>query len=261
MITKSYTIQLDGTVTLDRFASAIDAWRTALVDISKEVGQQHVLGIYIEDLVAGSALVTSSVTFDAEESAIQFTSRFTKVGSRARGENVVDFPRSLEKASSLLRSVAAIDPAGLTLASEVADILIIPLDDPLTRLIDIGAPNVTSPSVETYGAIRGKLQSVSSRSGLKVVLYDELFDKAVRCSLTKEQHETVRELWDKHVIVEGLVRRDRITGRPLSISNIWNIRDDERDSKSLAWLNAYGVLADVEPDIPSEENIRKIRNG
>lgn len=261
MITKSYTIQLDGTVTLDRFTSAIDAWRTALVDISKEVGQQHVLGIYIEDLVAGSALVTSSVTFDAEESAMQFTSRFTEVGSRARGENVVDFPRSLEKASSLLRSVAAIDPAGLTLASEVADILIIPMDDPSTGSIAIGETGASSPSVETYGAIRGRLQSVSSRSGLKLVLYDDFFDKGVRCSLTKEQHETVRELWDKHVIVEGLVRRDRITGRPLSISNIWNIQEDERNPNSLAWLNAYGVLAGVEAEIPSEENIRKVRNG
>lgn len=261
MITKSYTLQLDGTVTLDRFASAIDAWRTALVDISKEVGQEHILGIYIEDLTSGSALVISSIMFDAEVPAQQFTSDFTKVGTRARGEKVVDFPKSLQKAANLLRSVAAADPSGITIASDTADVLIFPTIDRKTESLVSRELIPSSPSVETYGAMRGRLQSVSSRSGLKAVLYDDLFDKAVRCSLTKEQHETVRELWDKHVVVEGLIRRDRITGRPLSMSNIWNIREDERDPTSLAWLKAFGVLAGVEPDVPVEESIRKVRNG
>ncbi len=55
MITKSFTLQLDGMVTLDRFAAAIDAWRSALTDISNEVGREHVPGIYIEELTSGSA--------------------------------------------------------------------------------------------------------------------------------------------------------------------------------------------------------------
>jgi len=42
-------------VTLDRFAAAIDAWRSALTDISNEVGREHALGIYIEELTSGSA--------------------------------------------------------------------------------------------------------------------------------------------------------------------------------------------------------------
>jgi hypothetical protein len=123
------------------------------------------------------------------------------------------------------------------------------------------ARRVSTPSVEAYGALRGKLQSLSSRTGLKVVLYDDTFDKGVRCSLTEEQHETAREHWDKHVVIEGLIRRDRITGRPLSVSQIWNIGRDERDSASQAWLKAFGVLADVEPDVPVEESIRRVRSG
>lgn len=261
MITKSYTLQLDGIVTLDRFASAIDAWNTALVDISKEVGQEHVLGIYIEDLTSGSALVTSSIMFDAEEPAQQFTSDFTKVGTKARGENVLAFPKSLLEAANRLRSVATADPNGITIASDIVDILIFPTMDRETESIVSGEKSASSPSVEAFGALSGKLQSVSSRSGLKVVLYDDLFDKAVRCSLTKERHETVRELWDKHVVVEGLIRRDRITGRPLSVSDIWHIREDVRDPTSQAWLRAFGVLAGVEPDVPVEESIRKVRNG
>lgn len=218
-------------------------------------------GIYIEDLTSGSALVTSSIMFDAEGPARQFTSDFTKVGAVARGDNVVAFPKGLQEAANRLRSVAAADTSGITIASEADDVLILPSTDMLDE--HVASPRLASPSpsMETYGALRGKLQSVSSRSGLKVVLYDDLFDKAVRCSLTEEQHETVRELWDKHVIVEGLIRRDSETGRPLSISNIWAIREDVRGLASQAWANAYGVLSGVEPEVPVEESIRKVRNG
>jgi hypothetical protein len=261
MITKSFTLQLDGMVTLDHFAAAIDAWRSALTDISNEVGREHVLGIYIEELTSGSALVTSNIVFDAEEPAEHFANDFVKVGTRARGENVIDFPKSLQDAANRLRKVAATDPGGITIASDTADILIFATGEQRVEHFDMHARRVSTPSVEAYGALRGKLQSLSSRTGLKVVLYDDTFDKGVRCSLTEEQHETAREHWDKHVVIEGLIRRDRITGRPLSVSQIWNIGRDERDSASQAWLKAFGVLADVEPDVPVEESIRRVISG
>lgn len=261
MITKSFTLQLDGIVTLDHFAAAIDAWRSALVDISNEAGQEHVLGIYIEELTSGSAFVTSNVVFDAEEPAQHFTKDFIKVGIRARGENVVDFPKSLQNAANLLRKVAATDPGGITIASETADILILPTGDRTDEHKVSLDQSASSPSVEAYGALRGKLQGVSSRSGLKVLIYDNLFDNGVRCSLRKEQLEAVRELLDKLVVIEGLIRRDNISGRPLSISNVWSIQADERDATSQAWLKAFGVLAGVEPDVPVEESIRKVRSG
>ena len=101
---------------------------------------------------------------------------------------------------------------------------------------------------------------MTSRGGLRVVVYDDLFDRAVRCGLTQSQHEKLRDLWDHSVIVQGTLRRDQRTGRPLSVKEVVNIYERHEPMDKYAWMKAKGAMRNVRPDLKSEELIRKARN-
>ncbi|MGN6030031.1 MAG: hypothetical protein ACTHQE_00050 [Thermomicrobiales bacterium] len=264
MIEKPFILHLDGEVSLDRLTVALDVWRRALVDIGEHVGASHVLGSEVRDLQTGSAIIGVSITFDAPSPADAFTLTYDRLGQRARGDAVPGFPSQLEPhVSELQRIVSSDGGQGMTLASESADTFIpaVPPTDPKRAPSAPYNASSSLPHTEAYGVVGGRLQSLSNRKGLHIVLYDDLFDRAVRCVVPQEEQDALRELWDREVLVEGLVRRDAASGRPLSIRNIRRIVARTSPIDPRAWVRARGALKDVAPEIPSEEMMRRIRNG
>lgn len=258
MVARSFTIQLDGTVSLGRLTAALDAWQSALSAIAENIGQSHILGIKVDDLSVGSALVQVEVEFDAEEIASAFSQDYNRVGVQVRDGNILDFPANLKKPVKNLREAALMDgTSGLTLSSDEVDILIRP--DAWRESQFVGPSRRVQ--TEAIGVVIGKLQSLTSRSALKVTVYDIINDKAVRCVLTDEQHELARDLWDSDVIVEGLVRRDPVTGRPLSIRDVRSIKPTQSRVDNYAWMKARGALSRIQPESSSEDLIRQARNG
>ena len=71
-----------------------------------------------------------------------------------------------------------------------------------------------------YGGVTGRIQTLSSRGGLRFTLFDTLFDRAVSCYLAEGQEELMRDVWGRMAVVEGLVTRDRATGRPQVIRSV-----------------------------------------
>jgi hypothetical protein len=63
----------------------------------------------------------------------------------------------------------------------------------------VAAPTAT----ESYGAVTGRVQTLTSRSGLRFTLYDRLYDRAVACYLAEGQESLMREMWDQLATVEG----------------------------------------------------------
>lgn len=87
--------------------------------------------------------------------------------------------------------------------------------------------------LQAYGAIEGRVQTLTSHGGLRFVLYDALFGKAVYCYLEAGNEELMRGAWDRRAVVEGWVSRDPTTGRPVSVRrvSVVNLLDDlERGS-------------------------------
>jgi len=262
MIEKPFVLQLDGDVSLVRLTAALEAWNHALLDIGEHVGASHIIRSAVTDLQAGSAIIGVSIVFDAPPPAEAFTQTYDRLGQRTRGDAVPGFPLRLEPRATELRRIATLDGGqGMTLASESSDTFI----PPVLPTFPVPATRNTMPSPllqpEAYGMVSGRLQSLSSRRGLHVVLFDDLFDRAVRCIVPPDQQESLRELWDREVLVEGLVRRDATSGRPLSIHNIRRIVARTPPVDPRAWLAARGALKDVAPEIPSEVMIRRVRNG
>ena len=54
------------------------------------------------------------------------------------------------------------------------------------------APDQRMPNLVTYGAIEGRVQSLSQRKGLRFTLYYQEFDRAVSCYLSEGQEERMR---------------------------------------------------------------------
>ena len=60
----------------------------------------------------------------------------------------------------------------------------------------------------SYGAVTGRIQTLTSRNALRFALYDQIHDRAVSCYLVEGGQAMMREMWDRMAIVEGWVSRD-----------------------------------------------------
>jgi len=70
--------------------------------------------------------------------------------------------------------------------------------------------------IKDHGSIEGKLQTVSERGGFHVVIYEPVWDKAVRCYLSDDLLEIALANFGKRVQVFGQIKY-RKDGSPISI--------------------------------------------
>jgi hypothetical protein len=124
------------------------------------------------------------------------------------------------------------------------------------------APAATPPrNRPTYGAVTGRVQTLSKRSGLRFTLYDTLNDRAVSCYLAEGSEPTMVDVWGKVATVEGWVSRDPISGRPLAVRRITNVEAVEDEGALDGYQRARGVLH-RRPGTPrAEERLRTLRDG
>ena len=115
------------------------------------------------------------------------------------------------------------------------------------------------PMRNTYGAVTGRIQTLTNRQGLRFTLYDALFDKAVTCYLEEGREELMRGMWGKMAIVEGWISRDALTGRPIAIRHVSNVtpRLDVEPGTFRLSRGALPVPTDAEPP---EVAIRRLRD-
>ena len=87
--------------------------------------------------------------------------------------------------------------------------------------------NELSPSrsepVVSIGAVTGRVQTLTSRAGLRFNLYDAVHDKAVGCYLAPGQEELMRETWGRRARVSGSVSREAVTGRPMVVRQVFDV--------------------------------------
>ena len=110
-----------------------------------------------------------------------------------------------------------------------------------------------------YGGVTGRIQTLSSRGGLRFTLFDTLFDRAVSCYLAEGQEELMRDVWGRMAVVEGLVTRDRVTGRPQVIRGVRRVAI-VREADPDAYLASRGVLREGTARRSPEEAIRELRS-
>ena len=96
-------------------------------------------------------------------------------------------------------------------------------------------------TVAALGAVTGRVQTLSSRGGLRFNLYDALLDKLVACYLAPGKEETMREAWGRRVTVSGQVSREVSTGRPVAVRQIMGVEILE-DAEPWSYEKARGAV-------------------
>lgn len=206
------TLELQGSVTLEQFADAVARFHRLIAALSadSEVGDVR---WEINALDVGSTTATAqgiSQNGASPDRIEQVVRNYLEVGQALEKGGVVPYPAPVEKEARALGGMlrSGIDAVRFETAESEAIVR-----EPTTAPVVPAAPQARG----AYGAVSGRVQTLTSRNQLRFTLYDRLYDRAVSCYLAEDRETLMREMWDKLATVEGWVTRDPASGRPLAV--------------------------------------------
>lgn len=249
-----------GEVTLADFARGIQRFKSLIDSLSDEVAKGTSIDWTIDDLRPGSAFISLRGT-------ARRSSRQDQVAEVVHAYG--DVGRSLEKSGAIQRSDDVVKKADRLLEllkSKTVESLRVETSeaDALIRLhhpaIDDVVREMPTGVATAYGVIEGRVQTVSNRGRLRFTLYDSLHDRAVSCYLEEGYEDIVRDAWGKRALVHGVVRRDQLTGRPLTVREVTQV-DLLPDRNPKGYLAARGISPVPPGRMNAAEAIRKVRDG
>lgn len=253
----SVTLALGGQVSVAAFAKAVQSFGDLLVGLTAEVSPDARIDWVLAGLDFGSA-VTTAHALPLDEPSEQFipqivTAYLDAAEAVAYDQPTVRSPRVL----ALVRDITGLIDGGLDeVRFETAEREAV-ISEPRSDSSPHSMP-ATKPA-KALGSVRGRVQTLHARGGLRFTLYDEVNDKAVSCYLATGQDEMMRGIWGHLAEVEGVVTRDPVSDRPLSVrqvSSIVVIDEGDRDG----FLRARGVVSQPEGAPTAEAVIRKLRD-
>ena len=246
MAKNTVTFELGGRVEIQDLEKGIIAFRRLISALTPRNAQ---VSWIVEDLQPGSTVAT--IRGEAENPAI--------VEKIVRDyESVGDVLSRHEELSLYRKQVVKAADAIVALAGTVDYVRFETPDDDYMILGNGVQTTKTTPSV-SIGAVKGRVQTLSNRGGLRFNLYDTIHDKAVACYLSSGQESLMREAWGKLATVSGKVSRDASTGRPIAIRQIMDVEilDDVLPG---AYRRARGVVPWHPGYKKPEEIIRELRD-
>ncbi len=265
------TLVLDGDVPLVEFAKAIANFNELVAALSAEVGHSS-LDWVIQDLSYSSALA-SALAIGPPQDIDSVIVAYGEVGTALETDAPIKYQEPVRTAAKKLISIsdARIKVVRLQTAKTEAMVSIAPQPQPdvvgEAQALELKPGPVLVPASSmkifphqhAFGAVRGRIQTLTNRGGLRFTLYDLLYDKAVSCYFEEGKQELIRDMWGRMAIVEGLVSRDPQSGRPISIRRVGNITPVIEPQDSLDYRDALGAAPSLSGLSP-EEAIRKIRD-
>lgn len=193
MAETTLTIALNGEVPLDLFADAMTHSKGLVQALTDEISPNVDVVWLIEDLVSGSAQATVRAESSEPEAIEPIPHAFLAVGTALpEGRSVPYSPKVAQEAHGLAH----------ILNGKVTSIRFETRDDDAT-LSSVTNRRTGPRYVSSYGAVEGRVQTLSSRNSLRFTLYDAFHDRAVSCYLQEGRQDMMRDAWDKRAIVEG----------------------------------------------------------
>jgi len=250
------TLELQGRVTLKQFSEAVAHFHRLITALSVESKAENVRW-EINALEVGSTTATAqgiSENGTAPERIEQVVRNYLEVGEALERGVTVPYRPPVEKEARALVAMlrTGIDAVRFETAESEAIVR------EATTPAQAKAPQTGTTG--SYGAVTGRVQTLTSRNQLRFTLYDRLYDRAVSCYLAEGRQSLMREMWDKLATVEGRVARDPMSGRPLAVRRITNVTRLVEGAPQ-DYLNARAVLPLGPNDPWPEEAIRRVRDG
>lgn len=282
------TLELMGEVTLDDLAIAMVEFKAVVQALTAELrGDADPPQWIIEDLHSGSALAVirgrgSAPTVDAVVRA------YEEVGEALETHRPVPHGPRVQTAARRLARLATGRIPAIRFETPNRDYFVAgvrpeprprlevspPPAEPPPALLALPTPSKPEPTpserhqvavvaplhvVEAWGAVEGRLQTLTNRDGLRFTLFDTLHDRAVSCYLDPNfPQDEMREKWGRRARVEGWVKREAASGRPINVRRVCRI-DILPELGTFDFRSVRGVLP-FDPKRRAEDTIRGLRD-
>ena len=241
------TFELGGRVELSELEEGIRLFKRLVSNLTPRSGVTWI----VEDLQPGSATVTLRGEANDPAKVERVVDAYEEVGGSLSRYEAPSHPKK-----GVVRAAGAV--AAFASAREYIRFGTPDLDCVIYGKGVAEDEIPVSPSV-SIGAITGRVQTLSSRSGLRFNLYDTVHDRAVACYLGQGQEEIMREAWGNRATVVGRVSRDPLTGKPMSIRDIRKVELLSEVTPG-AYREARGSVPWEPGDILPEEAVRLLRD-
>lgn len=253
MAVDTVTLELAGDVSLDEFAEATVRFRALLVELGKEVAGGVRITWLIDSLEVSSA-VTGCRGVGLNGTPVAEIERvvraFGEIGQTLERGAPIPYSPVVARETYALLSILNDRVPSIRFETPEIDATVSLRPEP-RRQTDI-------PTRPSYGAVEGRVQTLSSRGGLRFTLYDTLYDRAVSCYLSENfDQERLRGVWGHRASVEGLVKREPATGRPLAIRQVTDVvilaensPGDYRQARGAVSVPAGSPLPEHDPAVP-----------
>jgi len=215
----------DGDIPVKVFAAALQNFAALIGALSEEAGRPDLEWV-VDDLARGSNLATARGVGDL--AIIERVVRaYGEVGVSLQEQEPVHHTPRVRVTAGRLRAIVGGRIESMRMETAEREAIIRPRRPkkgtadviPLPAPVPVSAPmavHYIRPAPAAFGAIQGRVQTLTNRGRLRFTIFDALDDKAVSCYLVEGGDEMMRDAWGKLATVEGWITRDPLSGRPLS---------------------------------------------
>lgn len=249
MADDTLTLALEGDISLADFALAMQRFQKLVSALSLEVDRQDPPSWRVADLQEGSAIATVQGDGRDLRKTMKVITSYHAVGQALERNTDISSSEPVKKAAR-----------GLAQLTERPTINRVRFETALGDSV-IAEPQkkANMPAlVVSFGAIRGTVQTLTNRRGLRFTLYDTIFDRPIACYLQIGQEDIMRGAWGRHALVSGEISRDPTTYHALVIRNISDIQTLENAPEG-SYQEARGIFQ-YNPNAPAELLIRRLRD-
>ena len=243
------TLTLGGNVPLDLFAQTMQRFERLIDLLTREVSRDAGISWSVDELAAGSAVVTIRGEAEHPEAVERVGRAFSVVGHALERNETIPYSSQIGQAA---RSITAVINGRIPFVqfdggSDVATITSgIPVEQ-------------ASGVIGAHGSIEGRIETLLSRRRLGFTLYDSLSDRAIQCHLQPEQVDLVRNAWGHRALVQGWIQRHPATGQPVLINPVRSI-DVLPDVEPGSYRRARAILPVSAGEPSANVAIRRLRD-
>lgn len=214
MANDTITLKLNGEVSLADFSRAMTGFNALAKALAATVDGR--IEWVVADLDWSSAVATVKGLADDPEQVVRAVQAYMVVGEAVAQGKPIPFSQSVRTATGTILSVLR---GGKDGGVEAIDF---ETEEGEATVQGQAVPTPEPRAVRSaqFGAVTGRVQTLSNRGSLRFTLYDLIHDKAVSCYLAEGRESLMVDLWGKLAVVEGLVTRDDRTGRVKSVRQV-----------------------------------------
>lgn len=270
MADNTVTLVLNGNVPIGEFSKAIVGFADLIAALSAESGAPSLEWV-VDDLSVSSALATAKSPSSDQARIQAVISGYEDVGASLENQTEIKHTEQVRIAAQKIISINSqyVSTVNFDTAKRAAIIRLRQQEErqaPSIQVVGEHKPKTAEPKLvvvhsigAAFGAVGGRIQTLTNRGGLRFTLYDLHYDKAVSCYFAEGKQEAILGLWGRLAIVEGFITRDPVSGRPLSIRQVENITAMREATSPFEYQDAQGVSPSL-TGLSAEDAIRRIRD-